>query len=59
MNIQFTRLRPRWRVLRSSPTVLSQPKISSTRLRFHWLTPYPAWRVVRSSIALDRFEVFC
>jgi Group II intron, maturase-specific domain len=26
------------RAFRSSPIVLSQPKISSTRLRFHWLT---------------------
>jgi hypothetical protein len=45
-------------VLRMSPTVLSQPKISSTSLRFCWLTRYPGWRVVRPSIALERFDVF-
>ena len=35
-----------------------QPKISSTRLRFLWLTSYPAWRVVLRSIMLERFVVF-
>ena len=34
VNIQPTRAKPRWRVLRKPPTVLTQPKISSTRLRF-------------------------
>ena len=29
--------RPRYRVLRKLPTVLSQPKTSSTRLRMRWL----------------------
>ena len=29
---------PRWRVWRSRATVLSQPKISSTRLRARWLS---------------------
>src|SRR2546422_3942177 len=42
-----------------SPTVLSHPKISSTRLRRCWLTAYPGCRVVRPSIALRRFRVFC
>jgi len=36
-NIQSTRSSPRCRSLRMSPTVLSQPKISSTRLRARWL----------------------
>ena len=34
VNIQPTRATPRCRTLRSSPTVLSQPKTSSTPLRF-------------------------
>jgi phosphoglycerol transferase len=50
---------PRCRTLRISPSVLSQPKISSTRLRRRWLTAWPAWRVVRPSIALVRWVVFC
>lgn len=33
VNIQSTRSRPRCRVLRMNPTVLSHPKISSTRFR--------------------------
>src|SRR5260370_56275 len=48
----------RCRVLRSSPTGLSQPKSSSTSLRLRWLTRYPGWRVVRPSIPLARFDVF-
>src|SRR5207302_5351163 len=38
VNIQSTRRVPRYRVLRISPMVLSQPKISSTRFRRRWLT---------------------
>ena len=38
VNIQPTRSTPLYRVLRISPTVFSQPKISSTRLRTRWLT---------------------
>jgi hypothetical protein len=45
--------------LRSSPTVFSQPKISSTRFRLRWLIAYPGCRVVRPSIALERLLVFC
>jgi hypothetical protein len=33
---------------------LLQPKISSMRLRMTWLILYPAWRVVRRSIAVLR-----
>jgi hypothetical protein len=33
VSVQSTRGTPRWRVFRSPPTVLTQPKISSTRLR--------------------------
>jgi hypothetical protein len=38
VNIQPIRAMPRWLSLRSSPTVFSQPKISSTHFRFRWLT---------------------
>src|SRR5512143_2613152 len=58
VNIQPTRSVPRCLVFRSIPTVFSQPKISSTRFLFRWLIGYPAWRVVRLSIALALFFVF-
>ena len=40
--------------LAHEPPVVSQPKISSTRLRRRWLTA--VWRVVRLSIALARWS---
>jgi len=43
----------------NNPIVFIQPNTSSTRLRSRWLIAYPACRVVRSSIALDRRVVFC
>ena len=41
VNIQPTRSVPWCRVLRITPTVFIQPKISSTRFRFRRLTAYP------------------
>ena len=38
-------------VLATGPTVLLQPNVSSIRLRMRWLMAYPAWRVVRPSMA--------
>ena len=43
----------------SIPTIFIHPNDCSTRLRFRWLTSYPACRVVRSSTALLRFVSFC
>ena len=54
VNSHATRDTPRWRVFRSPPTVLSQPKISSTHFRLRWLMPYLGCRVVRPSMALAR-----
>ena len=42
VNIQRTRSSPRNRVLRCCATVFIQPKTSSTRLRFLWLTTWPS-----------------
>jgi hypothetical protein len=47
----WLRSRPRYRNFRP-PTVLIQPKISSTRFRTRWLIAYPACVVVRPLIAL-------
>src|SRR3546814_6632288 len=38
VNIQPARSRPRWRVSARPAVVLIQPKLSSIRLRMHWLT---------------------
>jgi len=43
---------PRCRTFRNSAIVFSQPKHSSTRFLFLRLMAYPAWCVVRASIAL-------
>jgi hypothetical protein len=37
VNSRPTRALPRWRVLRSPPTALIQPKLSSSRGRSRWL----------------------
>jgi hypothetical protein len=44
--------------LRIPTTVFIQPKPSSMRLRTFRLTEYPAWRVVRPSIAERRRLLF-
>jgi hypothetical protein len=44
--------------LRPPATVLIHPKGSSMRLRIRWLIWWPAWRVVRPSMALRRLAVF-
>src|SRR5271170_4519258 len=54
VNIHPTRARPRCRTFRSNATLLIQPKISSIRLRFLWLTTNVPCRVVRASTWLGR-----
>lgn len=51
---QSTLASPRSFVLRRPATVLIPPNASSIRLRMRWLAAYPAWRVVRPSIAERR-----
>jgi len=50
-NTQFTFGMPRCRNLCIRPKVFIQPKHSSTRFRFRWLTLYPSVSVVRPSMA--------
>ena len=41
VKIQSTLQTPRWRTFRISPIVFNQPKHSSIRFLFLWLTAYP------------------
>lgn len=50
----WVRSRPRNRDFPQPATALSQPDISSMRLRTRWLTAWPGWRLVRPSMSERR-----